>query len=178
MFRTRQTIIMLCLITALLNSACRFNGNSAQQNALGSAKKNGDSIPAPVLAGNDADSKDCKGSAGYSWSALRKECIRPWENGVAFLKTKEGQTTAAYLILSVDKRNAELFCSESEIPSLLSVSYKRTDKGLQYLYEDTASRWAVVYDTGRYMLQNNGDILYRLPDSSVSARAVLAAIGR
>jgi hypothetical protein len=174
----RQTILLLCLITVLLNSACRFNGNSAQQNALGSAKKNSDSIPVPVLTGNDADSKGCKGSAGYSWSALRKECIRPWENGIAFLKTKEGQTTAAYLILSVDKRNAELFCSESEIPSLLSVSFKRTDKGLLYLFEDAANRWALVNDAGKYLLQSNGETLYRLPDSSVSARAVLAAIGR
>lgn len=177
-FGMKRIALILCIIPALVNTACRSDGNKTQPLEFASAKRNGDSMPVPVMAGNDADSKGCKGSAGYVWSVLRKECIRPWENGIAFLKTKKGLTTAAYLLLSADKRSAELFCPELKTSSLLSVSNKKTEKGLHSLYEDVANRWALVNDAGKYLLQNNEETLYRLPDSSLTARTALAAIVR
>lgn len=35
--------------------------------------------PAPVLVGADRDAHGCIGSAGYSWCAREKACVRPWE---------------------------------------------------------------------------------------------------
>lgn len=35
--------------------------------------------PAPVLVGADRDAHGCIGSAGYSWCAREKACVRSWE---------------------------------------------------------------------------------------------------
>jgi predicted lipoprotein with Yx(FWY)xxD motif len=31
------------------------------------------------MVGNDTDEHGCKGSAGYTWCDIRKECVREWE---------------------------------------------------------------------------------------------------
>lgn len=62
-----------------------------------------------VVVGNDSDSHGCKASAGYTWSTLKKECIRIFE-GTKLSHTEETgktYTTAAYVIF--DGNKAELF---------------------------------------------------------------------
>lgn len=68
----------------------------------------------PHLVGGDSDAHGCKGSAGYSWSTLKKECIRIFE-GTKLSHTEETgktYTTAAFVIF--DGNKAELFLDTQE----------------------------------------------------------------
>jgi hypothetical protein len=62
-----------------------------------------------VIVGNDADTHGCKASAGYTWSILKKECVRIFEAGTKLNHAEDGKTytTVAYVIFDGDK--AELF---------------------------------------------------------------------
>ena len=63
----------------------------------------------PTVVGGDSDSHGCKASAGYTWSILKKECIRIFENSTKLSHAEDGKTytTIAYVIFEGDK--AELF---------------------------------------------------------------------
>ncbi|QNK64657.1 DUF3828 domain-containing protein [Pedobacter sp. PAMC26386] len=60
-----------------------------------------------VMVGGDSDAHGCKGSAGYTWSALKKTCIRVFELPLK-LNSADG-TTIAGVVLSDDKKQAEVF---------------------------------------------------------------------
>ncbi|TCN52023.1 hypothetical protein D0809_05160 [Flavobacterium circumlabens] len=63
----------------------------------------------PEVAGGDADAHGCKGSAGYTWSVVKNECVRLFEIGTKLNHAEDGKTysTVAYVIFEGDK--AELF---------------------------------------------------------------------
>ena len=58
--------------------------------------------------GADADAYGCKVSAGYIYSSVRGQCLRPWEEGIALSSVKL-MSSRAYVILSADGTAAELF---------------------------------------------------------------------
>lgn len=60
------------------------------------------------MVGGDRDAYGCIGSAGYSWSVLQQKCVQPWEAADIKLNDPANDTLAVYVILSVDKSQAEL----------------------------------------------------------------------
>ncbi len=59
-------------------------------------------VAAPVV-GSDRDAHGCIGSAGYTWSNVRNQCIRIFEAGLAFEPDPaptQGAVLAAYLVLA------------------------------------------------------------------------------
>lgn len=64
------------------------------------------------MVGGDQDAHGCKASAGYTWSALRQECIRIFETGIR-LNPKAGQdaTLSAFAVFKTPDMDgdAELF---------------------------------------------------------------------
>ena len=46
------------------------------------------------LVGNDKDDHGCIASAGYTWSEVRKDCIRLWEQGVRMESVADKANTA------------------------------------------------------------------------------------
>ena len=67
----------------------------------------------PISVGGGADTHGCYASAGYSWSILRKSCIRMWEAGVRLDPvTPQGSAVmSAFVVFASesDRRQAELF---------------------------------------------------------------------
>ena len=64
------------------------------------------------LVGGETDEHGCIASAGYTYSQLRRQCLRPWEGGIRLAATgAEGVPLAsgAYVLLSDDGTQAELF---------------------------------------------------------------------
>ena len=95
----KNTIFMA--VAALALCGCGQNGT----------KKTGQAT------GADRDGHDCIGSAGYQWSEARKDCIRPFEDGVKMLPTTQSDTGAvyaAYIVFSADSAQAELFLPGNE----------------------------------------------------------------
>ncbi|MCB5172312.1 hypothetical protein LGV59_12985 [Bacteroides fragilis] len=109
MKKTYLWTAMLC--TAIAFSACK--SNKAGQDTASEAKTEEAAIP-----GSDKDEHGCVGSAGYVWSEVKKDCIRPFEAG---LKISETQKTTLltpltlYLLPTLCKQN-------STHPSLKEVS--------------------------------------------------------
>ena len=65
------------------------------------------------MVGADRDEHGCIGSAGYTWSEVRKDCIRLFEVGIR-TEAVDGSGQVMYVVFSPDSLKAELFSSESE----------------------------------------------------------------
>lgn len=99
----RLSIKILLLLTSLFFVfSC---GNNKKQDK---SKKNDTEI-----VGADRDEHGCIASAGYTWSELLQDCIRPFEKGKKFTAVNpEDSVMAAYLVFSADSSKAELYTPE------------------------------------------------------------------
>ena len=61
------------------------------------------------LVGGDRDSHGCIGSAGYQWSEVLKDCIRPFEVGKKMRALQGDDTLGAYIVFGADSAQVELF---------------------------------------------------------------------
>nr|WP_322624746.1 hypothetical protein [uncultured Flavobacterium sp.] len=102
----------------------------------------------------DKDKNGCVPSAGYHWSLIRKDCIRPVEEGIRLNSVEkiedESDVKSAFIIFSEDKEQAELF-----LPGTLDsviLEKKSDDK-----YE--ANGWILHSDKG-YSLKKGSTLLY------------------
>ncbi|KUY20709.1 hypothetical protein BAZ12_12205 [Elizabethkingia miricola] len=68
----------------------------------------------PVLGG-DKDAHGCKASAGYTFSYIKNDCVRTFEQKVQLKEQnpKGSYTTNAAVIFSKDMKKAEIFVPES-----------------------------------------------------------------
>ena len=101
MKKTYLWTAMLC--TAIAFSACK--SNKAGQDTASEAK-----TEEAVIPGSDKDEHGCVGSAGYVWSEVKKDCIRPFEDNATY---------ATYIVFAADSVQAELYTPESEGSILL-----------------------------------------------------------
>lgn len=107
--------------------------------------------PAAVVAGGDSDEHGCKASAGYTWSLLKKECIRIFENSTKLSHAEDGKTytTAAYVIFEGDK--AELFLDTQKE----SIILERKSEGDSWVKDDLQ-----LIPWKGYVLKKGGKIIY------------------
>lgn len=103
-----------------------------------------------TAVGADSDSHGCKASAGYTWSTLKKECIRIFE-GTKLSHYDDGKTytTASYVIF--DGNKAELFLDTQKE----SIILERKAEGDSWVNGD----WQLIPWKG-YVLKKDGKILY------------------
>lgn len=103
-----------------------------------------------TVVGADSDSHGCKASAGYTWSTLKKECIRVFE-GTKLSHYDDGKTytTASYVIF--DGNKAELFLDTQKE----SIILERKSEGDSWINGD----WQLIPWKG-YVLKKDGKILY------------------
>ncbi|MBL3549921.1 MULTISPECIES: hypothetical protein [Chryseobacterium] len=72
----------------------------------------------PVLGG-DKDAHGCIGSAGYTYSQIKKDCIRTFEEKIKLKEVASGGGYIAAVIFSKDKKKAEVFVKDVEGGSLI-----------------------------------------------------------
>jgi hypothetical protein len=105
----------------------------------------------PVVVGGDSDAHGCKASAGYTWSTLKKECIRIFE-GTKLSHTEETgktYTTAAFVIF--DGNKAELFLDTQKDAIIL----ERKAEGEPWIKDD----YQLIPWKG-YVLKKGDKIIY------------------
>lgn len=107
-----------------------------------------------VVIGNDKDDKGCVISAGYRWSMLKDDCIRPLEEGYRLNTTDQvaGESTykSAFVTFDEEKETAELFLPDTRNSKLL-----KKDKNGTY-----ADKQYKLSLNGGYRLHKNGQLLY------------------
>ncbi|SIS39627.1 hypothetical protein SAMN05421768_106289 [Chryseobacterium joostei] len=93
----------------------------------------------PKGAGSDKDKHGCKGSAGYTFSVIKNDCVRLFDEKIQLkeVDTKKSYTSNAAIILSQDEKKAELFLPSSDGSLIL---------------DKVASKKAVIYKKGQYTL--------------------------
>lgn len=98
-------LVIACITVTF--SACKSN-KEAKEGADDKTK-----VEDVAMTGNDRDEHGCIGSAGYVWSELKKDCIRPFEAGMKIAGiTDENKTSAAFVVFDADSAKAELFIPE------------------------------------------------------------------
>ena len=80
-----------------------------------------------ALVGSDRDNHGCIGSAGYQWSELLKDCIRPFEKGVKLLNADSSM--AAYAVFNSDSSKVELFMPKEKQHHIL---VRADNKGMKW----------------------------------------------
>lgn len=108
-----------------------------------------------TVVGNDKDDKGCVASAGYTWSELKKSCIRPFEVGIRLnpaSEIKQGDAVySAFAILEENGDRAELFIPNEKSPLMLV----RESEGKPYVKDD----WKLQTSKG-YQLMKGDSLLY------------------
>ena len=96
--------------------------------------------------GDDKDEHGCIASAGYVWSALKKDCIRPFEAGVKVPGiTADNNTTAAYVVFAEDSTCAELFVATVKGGVLLDKAEAVwKNDSLDFVVKQDAGRWTIT----------------------------------
>jgi len=87
---------------------------------------------AQTKAGTDKDTHGCIASAGYTYSQLKKECIRTFEQKIQLKEmATKGNYTAAVLF-NKDQSKAEIFLKEEKTSLILNRSAKGIWKNATY----------------------------------------------
>jgi hypothetical protein len=102
----------------------------------------------------EKDENGCVPSAGYHWSILRNDCIRPVEEGIRLNSVEkiedDSAIKSAFVVFSDDKDKAELFFPATTTSVILE---KKDDNK----YEGNG--WNLHSDKG-YSLKKGGTLLY------------------
>ena len=124
--------------------------------------------PAAVpQAGADRDAHGCIGSAGYTWSNVRKQCIRIFEAGLAFEPDPaptQGAVLSAYLVLAPAEgavTAAELFLPGRAAPVPLTLVHTPEGDIRPTLLENKTEGVRVFRFKDEHVLEVNGQIFRR-----------------
>lgn len=138
----------IALLSLALFSCNYSKMSSSTQKQDSTLSPESDTAAAKRIVGGDQDEHGCKASAGYSWSVIKQECIRPFELSTK-LKDLNNSTLAGYLLFSADQKQVEVFASEFNPAIVLSAEstdvYSSTDK--QYKLEKDAQKHWVLQKT-------------------------------
>ncbi|RED26470.1 hypothetical protein BD847_0389 [Flavobacterium cutihirudinis] len=140
----KKMILIVMIVSTALSCAKKVSteNTNSQEPKKDSAKE--------TVVGADSDVHGCKASAGYTWSELKKECIRIFE-GTKLSHYDDGKTytTASYVIF--DGNKAELFLDTQKE----SIILERKSEGDSWTNGD----WQLIPWKG-YVLKKDGKILY------------------
>ena len=121
-------------VVALAFAACN---NSTPQQADNAAEE--PTTPQQeTMVGGDRDEHGCIGSAGYTWSALRGECIQVFEVGTRLnpvdVEQEEAVISAFILSEEGDNSQVELFITGEDQNPILKKEADGTFKNGKYTY--------------------------------------------
>ena len=107
--------------------------------------------------GADRDAHNCIASAGYTYSAVRGECIRLWESGTALLPVIqiEQPVLAAYVVQDENDQKTEVFLPGFEQGLVMN---RLTNAAVPTW---TAANWVLTYDPDQgWKLLQDGELVY------------------
>lgn len=107
--------------------------------------------------GGDKDVHGCKGSAGYTYSQVKKDCVRVFEQKIKLteVKPKGSSTSMTAIIFSKDMKNAEVFLPEENTGSLILT---RLGKGKAW---KNGKYILAAYKKTGYQLKKDNVVIYQ-----------------
>lgn len=138
--------LVMVAVGLMLFSACGQPAEKSKQDAKHE----------PVTVGADKDEHGCIGSAGYTWSQLKKECIQTFNvgfrlNPVAIDKGRE--VVSAFVLMSDDQAKVELFLPDDGQHSVLLNKTGELNYGNEtYRYD---AKKSILYIKGKVAYKGN-----------------------
>lgn len=110
------------------------------------------------IKGGDRDSHGCIGSAGYTYSQIKKDCVRTFEQKIKLTEVapKESYTSIAAVIFSKDMKKAEVFVKDAGAESLIL-----TRAGGKAKAWKKDGYVLVPYKKSGYQLKKNNIVIYQ-----------------
>ena len=117
--------------------------------------KNTEPLQPSVQAGADRDPHGCIPSAGYTWSVLKKDCIRLFETGIRLQPQDStmSQSVSAFIIFNADQSKAELFIPGRPASVVLD---RRGSEGV-HSWESGELK---LYPSKGYLLKEKDKVIY------------------
>lgn len=146
-----KTIQTLFFFLAICVSVCAQTPKKGAPKAVTKAQTP-TAIGEPMV-GNDSDEHGCIGSAGYSWSVVKNECIQIFNSGIR-LDAKAAdvnKTMSAFIVFKSenDDAQAELYLPSAK-KSILLTKDKKNGAGKWVNKNYVLSQWK-----GMYTLENS-----------------------
>lgn len=105
-----------------------------------------------TMVGNDSDEHGCLSSAGYRWSSIKKECVRPFEMPLKLYNSDK--TFLVGVLFSDDKKQSEVFTKDG-------VSLLEQKSNQLYTSENSKGGFALEQKNGKWTFgKANGAIEY------------------
>lgn len=130
------------ILLTLGTAACLLSGCNCMQHS------------SSRLVGGDRDKHGCIGSAGYTWSHVRKDCIRIFEEGIRLHSPNTQQTDVAFIVFSDDKKEVELFLPQKRKNVILQRREHFVWKG---------KKWKLIQKDNKWILKEKGETVYLQP---------------
>lgn len=111
------------------------------------------------VLGSDKDKHSCIASAGYTWSEVRKDCIRLWEKGVRMNAVDDAGKTL-FLVFSPDSAQVELFFSEEGVSNEILDRRGLPAGGYAWNVEDDDTK-NVRLEDGEWTVSQRGRLIYQ-----------------
>ncbi|WP_199157690.1 hypothetical protein [Pedobacter nototheniae] len=111
-------------------------------------------VTKPAKIGGAKDEHGCLIAAGYTWSVLKNDCIRTFEQiKLLPVENKESYTLAAYFLFNSDQTKAELFLPKEK----QSIILERTGTEGNYVWKKDDLQ---IFGWKGYALSKNGKVIY------------------
>ena len=141
--------LFIVFASALLMGSCNSSVSNSNSVAV---------TDSAHIVGNDTDAHGCKSSAGYTWSAIKNECIRPWENTLQLLPINHEDSAAiitASVIFSTDSTKAELFMANETENLVLD----KTENG--YALKTELNTFELILENNIWTIIKSGKVIYK-----------------
>lgn len=102
--------------------------------------------PAGQPVGGDKDAHGCLPSAGQTWSTMRNECVQIFDIADIQMTDPANDTLAVYVILSPDRKKAEVFAADLPDGVILNASkggYKSKDGKVRLIKGKSKDDWKI-----------------------------------
>ena len=98
--------------------------------------------------GGEKDENGCLTAAGYTWSKVKKDCIRPWEGTITMnvTDTSSNFVTAAFVFIDSVKQQAEVFLKEEKEGVVLDRVSPHLFANETYKLTQEAHCWSLVHN--------------------------------
>lgn len=107
------------------------------------------------------DDHGCNAAAGYTWSEVRQNCIRLFENGMRLNSvTDTAATLSAFVVFSADSAKAEVFLPENSAHPVLDRRELPNSGGYAWNQEDDDTL-NVRKIAGEWVIEQRGNLLYK-----------------
>lgn len=141
--------VFLVFACALIIGSC--NSSISNKNSV-------DQSNSVHMVGIDKDLHGCKGSAGYTWSTINNECIRPWENTLQLFPINHEDSSViitASVMFSTDSSKAEIFIANETENLVLD----KTE--IVYTLKTELNTFELIEKNNFWTIIKSGNIIYK-----------------